>query len=480
MRLFGRSKEYEDRAIESTIRSFQSATGEIRERRRPWQAQSTVHSLAGMLSLLIVLSVYMPLDRVVTSIQGQIVTTDSNIVLQPLDLSIIRSINVQEGDHVRRGQLIASLDPTMASADVLALQTQIEALDAQIARCEAELADEPYAFRQDKRYGAIDYAALQNAYYDERKQQYNSQIASFSYQISVARGTVEQLSNDLKRVQERVMIAQKIDNMWKGLKVKDSASSLQTLTAQDSSIQLIKVSENDRDSIAVEEQQTKVIEQNRETFRNQWKAQVSQELVIARTQRDNLRQQLEKAEKHKDLVQLEAPDDALVLKLEKRSVGSILQPGEPFAELALLNSPVEAEILIDPRDVGFVRPGDRTVVKLDPFNYVEHGWAEGTVRWVSQGTFTIPPMGTGGAGAALGTSAAGAAPMQQAAAQGAGASYYKARIAIDKVKLVNVPPDYQLMPGATLSADIHVGTRSAFYYFVSGAIRSFGEAMREP
>src|SRR5262249_41137995 len=79
-------------------------------------------------------------------------------------------------------------------------------------------------------------------------------------------------------------------------------------------------------------------------------------------------------------------------RVAKLSVGSVLQPGDNFIELAMLRSAVEAEIGINPVEIGFVRPGDRAIVKLDPYNYVEHGWAEGKVRWISEGTYTTPPM----------------------------------------------------------------------------------------
>jgi hemolysin D len=37
-----------------------------------------------------------------------------------------------------------------------------------------------------------------------------------------------------------------------------------------------------------------------------------------------------------------------------------------------------------------------------------------------------------------------------------------------------------LIPGMTLTADVHIGTRSVMAYVIGGALRSVGEAMREP
>src|SRR5207244_3755227 len=121
----------------------------------------------------------------------------------------------------------------------------------------------------------------------------------------------------------------------------------------------------------------------------QWLAETSKELVTARAQRDNALQQLEKASRKKDLVRLVAAEDSVVLRMAKLSVGSVLKEGEALIYLAPLRSPVEVEARVLPRDIGFVRPGDPVKVKLDAFNFVEHGMAEGTVRWISEGAFTI-------------------------------------------------------------------------------------------
>ena len=125
--------------------------------------------------------------------------------------------------------------------------------------------------------------------------------------------------------------------------------------------------------------------------------------------------------------------------------------------LAPLDSPVEAEVRIATRDVGFIRAGDPVKVKFDTFNFIEHGMAEGYLRWISEGAFTSDDNGT-------------ATPEP----------YYKARIALTKVDLRNVPEGFRLIPGMTLSGDIHIGTRSILMYIVSGALQGMGEAMREP
>jgi len=130
-------------APDKIVRLFQSETGEILETPEPLALRATVAFLAVFFVALILVAVFTQLDRVVAS-TGQIVTTQPTIVVQALDPSLIKTLNVHEGQRVKAGEVLGTLDPTFAAADVSALKTQIASLDAQIARCEAELAGRPF------------------------------------------------------------------------------------------------------------------------------------------------------------------------------------------------------------------------------------------------------------------------------------------------------------------------------------------------
>ena len=244
--------------------------------------------------------------------------------------------------------------------------------------------------------------------------------------------------------------------MRASLAASQVGSRLNLLTATDQRLEIMRTLDFDRNGLVESEHQLAAVIANRDAFTQQWAGQVSQELVTARNTLDNAQQHLAKAAKHQDLVRLEAPDDAVVLKLAKLSVGSVLKDGDPFITLAPLRSPVESEVHIASRDIGFVRPGDSATVKLDAFSFVEHGTATGTVRWISEGAFSQDDNGT------------------------AVEPYYKARIALTQVNLKAIPDSFRLVPGMTLIADIKVGTRSVFMYMLKGVIRGLDEAMREP
>ncbi len=98
-----------------------------------------------------------------------------------------------------------------------------------------------------------------------------------------------------------------------------------------------------------------------------------------------------------------------------------------------------------------------TSLRVDAFDFTEHGYAEGRVKWISEGAFTVkddtdqPTILT----------IASASPLTP-------------------YQFFKVPENFRLMPGMTLTADIKVGTRSAGVYLLEGHRRRVSDAMREP
>src|SRR5690242_4590000 len=190
------------------VRLYQSETAEILEGPEPLQARVMLFVIAGLFVSMLVLTLVMRVDRVVTSDWGQTVTVQPTIVLGALDQSIIKTINVKEGDRVAAGQVLATLDPTFTAADVGALRAQIASLDAQIARCKAELARQPFTMEADAATGATSYVALQREFYLQRKAQFDAQLRAYDEQVAQTKATIGKYQNDMARFGDRSRISQ--------------------------------------------------------------------------------------------------------------------------------------------------------------------------------------------------------------------------------------------------------------------------------
>jgi hemolysin D len=229
------------------------------------------------------------------------------------------------------------------------------------------------------------------------------------------------------------------------------------LVSQDARLELQRNVENTKNSLIEAQHTLTSLVADREAFVQQWFGTLSQDLVTTRNSLDGARAQLDKAARHQDLVRLTANDDSIVLTVAKLSVGSVLKEGDSLFTLMPVNTPLEAEARVASRDIGFVRQGDHCVLKIDAFNFVEHGTADGTVRWISEGAFSTDDNNN--------------QPVEP---------YYKVRCSIDATHFVNVAANFRLIPGMTLTADINVGSRSLAMYLFSGVLRGVGESMREP
>lgn len=452
----GPIKRVEPKTSLELIRAFHSETETLRVEGEPLWARATVLTLAAMFCALIVLTFVTRLDRVVTSIAGKIVSSDQVNVIQALDPSIIKSIDVSVGDQVEKGQLLATLDPTFAAADVSQLREQVAGLEAQIARDRAQLDGKPLMLPVWSDPDLAKYGQIQKDYYDQQIAQYKAQVASFDAKIQLAQATIAKYQADESRYQEREEVAKKIEDMRSILAQHGTGSQLNLYTSQDQRLEMARSLEFDHSSLVEAQHTLTSTQSDREAFIQQWSTQLSQDLTTARTNLDSAIAQLTKAQKHKDLVRITANVPSVILTQSNVSVGSVLKEGDTLFTTMPLDTPVEAEIHILSRDVGFVRPGDRCVVKIDAFNYMEHGTAEGSIRWISDDAFTSDDDGH---------------PVD---------AYYKARCSMAQMHFKQVPAKFRLIPGMTLQGDVNVGTRSVAIYLLGGVLRGFGESMREP
>lgn len=439
------------RAADQAINDFQSETAEITGAPEPLAARLTLWLLASMLALGIGLAAVLPIERVVAA-RGRLITEAPTIVVQPLEPAIIRGIAVRAGQEVTKGQILATLDPTFSSADASRLEREATSLGAEIRRLEAELAGQPFAPA-----GPDGYDQLQRAVWGHRQAELAAGLANFDQRIEATLATIARSEAEGKHLRRRLGLVSEIEGMRSELQQREAGSRLSTLMASDNRLEVARALAASDGAGRTAGHELAALRAEREVFVQKWRARVAEELVGRRVALDRTREELAKASRRRDLVELRAIDDAVVLQLADVSVGSVLQSGQRLMTLVPRNATLQVEADIAGADQGFIAPGDPVRIKFDALRYLEHGTAAGRVRSVSGDAFS-----------ARGDDAPARPP------------FYRAFVDLEPVRLRKVPADFRLVPGMPLTAEIIVGSRTILSYFVEGALKSLDEGMREP
>jgi len=392
--------------------------------------------------------------------RGELVTVTPALVIQPLERVVVSAVHVKIGDVVRKGQLLASLDPTFAQADVEQLQTKLSGYTARQKRLEAEIAGTAFVLPAHPDRAEL----LEAELFREREQTYAARIRTYREDRARIDATLSATRSDLKKAEARLKLLQRIVEMRKVLVAKAYDSELRLLEARAQLIATEREKIQAEGKVAELGHQAASTDAQREAFEREWGEKVADELVTVRRDRESAAEELSKARRRQDMVNLTAPEDAIVLEIAKRSIGSVLREAEVLFTLIPLDAPLEAEVRLSPLDIGIVKVGDEVRLKLDAFPFQRHGTAKGVVTTISADAFH--PNRNGGS--------------PDAAKAEAATPFHKARIKLLDTNLRNVPDDYRLLPGMTVTAEIKVGNQRVISYLLWPIMKGLDESLREP
>jgi hemolysin D len=434
--------------------AFQSDLERITLAPSPRALRATSLALALLLVSVIGASSVLRLDIVVSG-PGVLATDHPTALLQAMDRAVVRSLLVRAGDHVKRGQVLATLDPTFAQADLAALQARQRALSAQAARLQAEATGTAYAPPPDAPAEAL----LQAGLFRQRQTEFEARLAS--YDQSMARDAAAQATarGELASLTRHGLVVNDANSP------RAVGSRLQYLDADAAAARADGAVQSTGNRLAELSHAALSEAADRQAFIENWRREIID--TLART-RDDLAQNaaaLTKARRLQDLVNVTAPEDGIVLQVAARAPGSVLGGVDPLLTLLPAHAALVAELTVKSSDIGYLRVGDPVGVKVDAYPFQRHGELHGRVRSISAASQS-PDGGRAGD------------PLT------AGAVH---RVSVDldsdvsgRNGLTDLPAGAGPTPGMTVSGDVKVGTRSVLAYFLAPVTRGFAQSLHEP
>ncbi len=417
-------------------------------------------SIAGLLMMAL-----FPINRVVT-VPGALVATEPTIVIQPLETSIIRSIDVREGDAVRKGQVLAHLDPTISNADVKNLRSQTLSLQAEVNRLTAEASDKDYAVDPSSPD-----STQQAALFLQRKNQYAFKLNNYQQQISALQNQLVGYQASAALFAGRVKVAANVRDMRVELQRDQVGSRLNSLASQDDLMEVERSQIGAQQDAAAARDKLSALIAERDGYVQGSKAETYQSLTEAQRKLSEATSDYQKATVSNGLLVMKADRNAIVLNIAHVSVGSVITSAQQFMTLTPTDVPLDIEARLQAAQAGFVQLGDKAQVKFETFPYIQYGGANATVVNISSDSFSEE-----GAQAAIASAPANGL----ATPGGAGAAFYRIRLRVDGYTLHDVPNYFKPAAGMMVSSDINVGKRTILQYLLSSIVPTLTEGMRDP
>ena len=390
------------------MNDFSRFNSRLKEPRLP-RATMVAWSLFALLAAFIAWASLFHLDEVTTG-SGKVIPSSHEQVIQSLEGGIIHSLMVREGDIVERGQQLAQLDRTKTESSVLESESRLNAALATAARLKAEVNDTELTFPEELD-DDVELVKQETALYQSRR---------------------ESLEKGLAGLRQGAELVQRELSLTRPLVTQGAASKVEVLRL---------------------ERQKNELENKITEMKNQYYVRAREELAKANAEIEAQRSVMKGREDSLTRLTFNAPVRGIVKDIDVTTVGGVIPPNGKLMSLVPLDDQMVIEAKISPRDVAFIHPGQKALVKVTAYDYSIYGGLEGEVTMISPDT------------------------LQDEVKRDV--YYYRVYIRTDSNHLTNKQgQEFPVFPGMIATVDIKTGSKTILDYLLK-PLNKAKEALRE-
>ncbi len=396
-----------------------TASSSTHDLHAPLRARWSIRVMVGGILLLLLWASVGKIDQV-TRAQAQIIAAERTQLVQSSDGGVLTQLHVKEGDVVKAGQLLATLQKERAAAAVSDSSAKVAALQITLARLHAEVYGKPLVFDKEL-LTYTDYIRNQTDLYNKRQTAFKDDIHAL--QDILALGEDELRINRQLEASGDVSRAEILRLQRSVADIKAQLASKRNKYFQDAQAEMTKAQEE------------------------------------LSTQTEQLRDRSQVLE-HTELV---APVDAVVNNIKVSTLGGVVRAGDTVMELLPTGDNLIAEAKIPPADIAFVALGQDASVKLDAYDSSIFGSLRGKVDYISADALfaekTSPGVPIGPNNPPI---------------------YYIVRVRITGTEFQGEKAhEIKMRPGLTASVEIKALERSVLSYLTKPIIKTFDQALGE-
>ncbi|EBI5627557.1 HlyD family type I secretion periplasmic adaptor subunit [Salmonella enterica] len=302
-------------------------------------------------AIIIVGLVWAKFARVEEITQGEakIIPASREQIVQSLEGGILEELGVQEGDMVKKGDMLLKIDPTHAGAIYREGYSKLIGLQGTIARLRAEAYSIPLEFPNEVK-AVPSIVRDETLAYKARKKALEESISSIQHSYELAQSEIK-MSVPLS--------ARGLISNVEILRMKRSANDL-----------LMQIAER----------------------KNRFQAEANAELSKLELEYAQTKENLVGREDVFQRTTIAAPVNGTIKNIRVNTIGGVIQPGEPIMEIIPLEDKLLVEAKIKPSDVAFLRQGLPAMVKISAYDFGIYGGLKGKVTLISPDTLREDPQ----------------------------------------------------------------------------------------
>lgn len=362
--------------------AFLPAALEVSETPASPLARATAITIAAFVVLTVAWASIGDLDIVATA-PGKVVPSERVKTIQPLETSIVRAVNVSEGQTVKAGDVLVELEVTGGAADVARLRAELNTARLDAARLEALLAPDPsraFVAPADMPPGLI---AVQQALLASQLKEHQAKLAALEAELAKKQAELITTGTDLARL-DAVAV-----------KIKDETDRRQELAGKGFGSQIDRARSekelaDNQGQRAVQKAKQVEVRAGIDSTRGQlnqaheeYRRDLTAKLAEAKTKAVTSEQELAKASERQRVQSLRAPVDGVVQQIDVHTIGGVVTPAQKLMVVVPKNAVMEVEAKLPNKDIGFVEAGQEAEVKVDSFPFTKYGTLPARVELVS-------------------------------------------------------------------------------------------------
>lgn len=428
-----------------------------------------------LIALVLILIVWATVGQVsiVATAAGKFIPDGRVKEIQPLESSLVKAIDVREGQRVRKGDLLIELDPSLSAAQLHANADKYGFNRLEQARINSQLTDR-----------SPDFAGLgqPSAHILLEKQIRRAQERDYAAKVAEAQATIDEKSAALAAAQATLAKYEQMTAL--ASQQEESARPLVPIGAI-SRVDYLKLKEDlvqNRNDWAAEEHAVKqdqaALAGSRQALaqvKRDHAADLYHDLAQRVADEPALKGDFDKSKELYALEWLRSPVDGVVQSVNVSTVGQVVTPAQSLVTIVPDGTPLIVEATLSNEDVGYIKVGQPVQVKVDTFPYEKYGTLPGTLVWIS------PDAEDRSATSKDIDTRTGAVPEStlQASDHDPNAGFvYRVHVRTQRARFIVDGQARTVEPGMTVQADILTGRRRVIDFFLSPVTKYLNEGMR--